>query len=180
MMTKYNPYKGLSPNRGRRYMTRGQRQRWGIIAASAFGFYIWNRTKQDAAISGAIGQGTASSVEFSQTAATALVSEKVDVKPSGTYDLGMTLATTPLNIQVNLTKAERGHTVRVAPVIDGNELSNVIVSTTDGSGVASFTFSAEDMNIIKNSGAMVTNVGFRIVVDGAYADSIMVRCPIGA
>ncbi|MBD62600.1 MAG: hypothetical protein CMD68_00765, partial [Gammaproteobacteria bacterium] len=121
-----------------------------------------------------------SSVEFSQTAATALVSEKVDVKPSGTYDLGMTLATTPLNIQVNLTKAERGHTVRVAPVIDGNELSNVIVSTTDGSGVASFTFSAEDMNIIKNSGAMVTNVGFRIVVDGAYADSIMVRCPIGA
>lgn len=179
-MTKYNPYKNLNPNRSKRSMTRGQRQRWGIIAASAFGYYIWNRTRQDASIAGGVGQGTAASVEFSQTAATALMTDKVDVSPNGTYDLGMTLALTPLNVQVNLTKAERGHSVRVAPVVDGKELSNVVVGTTDGSGVASFTFSAEDMNIIKNSGAMVTNVGFRIVVDGAYADSIMVRCPIGA
>ena len=69
---------------------------------------------------------------------------------------------------------------RFLPEVDGLELSIVKVSTTDGNGVASITFSAEEMNVIKNSGIMVSSVTFRIVVDGAFADSVKVRCPIGA
>jgi len=121
-------------------------------------------------------------VELTQdTGAGILADEKVNVKPNATESIDMVLNTSSLNFQVNLTKQETGHTVNVYPYVGGQSLSITKLSTTDANGVASVTFSAEDMNIIKNEGTGgTTSVIFRIVVDGAYADSVNVVCSIGA
>lgn len=179
-MTKYDPYRGLKPNRGSSRGNSSIRGRWGALAAAAFGLYIYNQTTRGVASSGGVTQGSPRSVEFTQSAASTLTSDTVSVSAGGVYESGMMLDTSPLNISVQLNQNERGHTVRVSPEVDGLELSIVKVSTTDGNGVASITFSAEEMNVIKNSGIMVSSVTFRIVVDGAFADSVKVRCPIGA
>jgi hypothetical protein len=179
-MTKYDPYRGLKPNRGKGSVGSSVRSRWGALAAAAFGIYIYNQSSRASAASGGITQGTPRSVEFTQSAASTVVSDTVSVSAGGVFESGMMLDTSPLNISVQLNQSERGHTIRVSPEVDGLELSVVKVSTTDGNGNASITFSSEEMNVIKNSGIMVSSVTFRIVVDGAYADSVKVRCPIGA
>lgn len=180
-MTKYDPYKGLKPNRGSSSrLSSSARSRWGVLAATAFGLYIYNKQNRSSAAAGGITGGTPSSVEFTQSAASTMVSDVVSVSPGGSFESGMALDTSQLNVSVQLKQSERGHTIRVSPEVDGLELSIVKVSTTDGNGAASITFSAEEMNVIKNSGIMVSSVTFRIVVDGAYADSVKVRCPIGA
>lgn len=180
-MTKYDPYKGLKPTRrSTSSVSSSVRNRWGFIAASAIGLYYYNKQSRSSASSGGSLGGTPKSVEFTQTASTSIVSDLVEVQPNGTFESGMTLDTSPLNVQVTLTKQERGHTVRIAPYVNGQELSNSMMATTDASGVTSVTFSSEEMNIIKNKDSMVNSVTFRIVVDGAYADSVNVVCPIGA
>tara|TARA_B100000282_G_scaffold189585_1_gene138068 strand:- start:677 stop:1006 length:330 start_codon:yes stop_codon:yes gene_type:complete len=109
-----------------------------------------------------------------------MVSDMLRVAPGNTYDLGMSLSTSPLGIEVQLHQTESGHTVRVSPKVDGLELDSVKVDTTDSNGVATIQYSAEEMNIIKNSGVMVTSIEFRVTVDGDYGGSFFVRCPIGA
>ena len=182
-MTKYDPYKGLKPTRRRTSsMTSTARSRWGIIAASAVGIYYYNKQNRGAARSGGSYGGTPSSVELTQDSGVGTLNvDNMNVQPSATVNSDMVLSTSPLNVQVNLTKQETGHTVNVYPYVGGQSLSITKLSTTDANGVASVTFSAEDMNIIKNEGtSSTTSVIFRIVVDGAYADSVNVVCPIGA
>jgi len=163
-------------------MTSTARSRWGIIAASAVGIYYYNKQNRGAARSGGSYGGTPSSVELTQDSGVGTLNvDNMNVQPSATVNSDMVLSTSPLNVQVNLTKQETGHTVNVYPYVGGQSLSITKLSTTDANGVASVTFSAEDMNIIKNEGtSSTTSVIFRIVVDGAYADSVNVVCPIGA
>jgi len=163
-------------------MTSTARSRWGIIAASAIGIYYYNKQNRSAAMSGGSYGGTPSSVELTQDSGVGTLNvDNMNVQPSATVNSDMVLSTSPLNVQVNLTKQETGHTVNVYPYVGGQSLSITKLSTTDANGVASVTFSAEDMNIIKNEGtSSTTSVIFRIVVDGAYADSVNVVCPIGA
>lgn len=177
-MTKYDPYDGLKPKRGR--MPKGMRQRWGALAAAAFGLYIYNINNRSRAYGGGTNLGTARSIEFSQPSATTMVSDMVRVAPGNTYDLGMSLSTSALGIEVQLHQTESGHTVRVSPKVDGLELDSVKVDTTNSNGVATIQYSAEEMNVIKNSGVMVTSIEFRVTVDGDYGGSFFVRCPIGA
>ena len=49
-MTKYDPYDGLKPKRNR--MSKGMRQRWGALAAAAFGLYIYNVNNRSRAYGG--------------------------------------------------------------------------------------------------------------------------------
>ena len=102
-----------------------------------------------------------SSVELTQDSGVGTFNvENVNVQPNTTVNADMVLNTAPLNVQVNLTKQETGHTVNVYPYVGGQSLSNTKLSTTDANGVASVTFSAEDMNIIKNAGTGGTTSGY--------------------
>ena len=175
-MTKYDPFKGMKPYRGRRKLTRPQRQKWGAVAAGAFGLYMYNRVVRGEALLG----GTSHYIEFTQPAVTTLTEVKVPVERGGNHVLQASHdKNNPLHITAYVTNAEQGHTVLVAPVINGDqELSNSVVATTDINGIASITFSAEDMGIIGSDGR--TSVKFKFVVDGDYTTPIMVECPIGA
>jgi hypothetical protein len=179
-MTKYDPYKGMKPYRGRKTLTPGQRQKWGAIAATSFGIYMYSRIMRQQALDGGLLDGGITTVEFSQPLATDLSVISITVAPGGSYSLEAPLSkTSPLHVSAHLSNPQHGRAVRVAPVINGDqELSNAYVTTTDVNGVASITFSAEDMSIIGADGR--TSVKFKFVLDGDYTSPIMVECPIGA
>ena len=179
-MTKYDPYKGMKPYRGKKSLTTGQRQRWGAVAATSLGLYMYTRINRKQALEGGISAGEITTVEFSQPAATNLSVISITVAPGGSYPLGASLdKNSPLHVSAHLSKSDHGHTVRVSPIVNGDqELSNAYVTTTDAKGVASITFSTEDMRIIGTDGR--TSMKFKFVVDGDYTSPIMVECPIGA
>ena len=183
-MTKYDPYQGLKPNRRRTSkLSSTARSGWGVVAASAIGLFFYNqRNRGEARSGGSFALGVPASVELTQDSGVGtLVSHLENVSPNGSYDTNFMLNTSQLNVNVTLTKQERAHKVIVIPYVAGRALSINQLSTTDANGIASVTFTAEDMNIIKNEGTGSTNsVIFRIVVDGAYADSVNLVCPIGA
>ena len=183
-MTKYDPYKGLQPTRRKSSkLSSTARSRWGVVAASAIGLFFYNqRNRAGARAGGSLALGVPASVEFTQDSGVGtLVSHVENVSPNGSYDTNFMLNTSQLTIHVTLTKQETNHSIIVLPYVAGQALPNNKMATTDANGIASVTFTAEDMNIIKNEGTGTTNsVIFRIVVDGAYADSVNLVCPIGA
>ena len=180
-MTKYDPYKGMRPYRGRRNrLTKGQRQKGGTVAALGVGAFMFRQFQRNSAAGGGTTGGELSRVEFSQPAATNLSVMALYVAPGGEYALDGSLdSTNPLHISAHLSRSEPSHTVRVVPVINGEqELSIAVVSTTDVNGVASITFGADDMSNIAADNR--TTVRFKFVVDGDYTNPVMVDCPIGA
>ena len=200
-MTKYDPYKGMKPYRGRKTLSTSQRQRWGALAATSLGVYMYNRFTRQTNLSKGITGGTIREIQFDQPAATTLAGTSVQIRdlvsypneaPGGhvnKYTLGGPLSqSSPLQMTVILEKAEHGHSVGVnvlrLSAEDGNYLiTDKVLSTTNSAGVASFTFTAEDMLTIgteTRTGVRRSAVRFEFVVDGDYTTPVNVECPIGA
>lgn len=197
-MTKYDPYKGMKPYRGRKTLSTSQRQRWGAIAATSLGVYMYNRFTRQTNLSKGITGGKIREIQFDQPAATTLAGTSVQIRDLVSYNgvpgahvnkytLGSPLSqSSPLQMTVLLEKAEHGHSVGVSVLRlsaeDGNyQIMDKLLSTTNSAGVASFTFTAEDMLTIgTNKSVLRSAVRFEFVVDGDYTTPVNVECPIGA